>query len=84
MGFAPVDREWLDRKTDRITVDPSTMNGEACIRGLPITVGQVLHAIAMYRDREELKRAYPDLDDEDIRQVVRYAWLRKFTAERAK
>ncbi len=60
-------------KLDRITIDPGKMNGQPCIRGMRITVRRVLHAIAAYGTGEELRRAYPDLEDEDIRQALEYA-----------
>jgi uncharacterized protein (DUF433 family) len=49
------------------------MNGQACIRDLRLTVRRVLEAIAVYPDREELRREYPELDEEDIRQALEYA-----------
>jgi uncharacterized protein (DUF433 family) len=60
-------------KFDRITIDSSQMNGEPCIRGLRLTVRRVLEAMAVYPDREELKREYPELQDEDIRQALAFA-----------
>src|SRR6516225_402037 len=60
-------------KLDRITIDPAKMNGEPCIRGLRLTVRRVLEALATYPDREELKREYPELQDEDIRQALAFA-----------
>jgi len=60
-------------KLDRITVDPEKMNGQPTIRGLRITVRRVLEALAVYPDREELRREYPELEDEDIRQALEYA-----------
>lgn len=60
---------------DRITVEPGKMNGQPCIRGMRITVKRVVLAIATYGMGEELKRAYPDLEDEDIRQALEYAAL---------
>ena len=58
---------------DRITCNPTKMNGQPCIRGLRLTVRRVLETIAMYPDREELRREYPELEDEDIRQALEYA-----------
>jgi uncharacterized protein (DUF433 family) len=58
---------------DRITSDPRRMNGEPCIRDLRLTVRRVLEALATYSDRSELKREYPELEDEDIRQALTYA-----------
>ena len=60
-------------KLDRITIDLDKMNGEPCIRGLRLTVRRVLEALAPYPDRAELKREYPELEDEDIRQAQAYA-----------
>jgi len=60
-------------KLDRITVEPGKMNGQPCIRGLRITVRRVVLGVATYGTGEELRRAYPDLDDEDIRQALEYA-----------
>jgi uncharacterized protein (DUF433 family) len=60
-------------KLDRITIDPQKMNGQPCIRGMRITVRRVLLAIATYGTGDELHRAYPDLEDEDIRQALEYA-----------
>lgn len=58
---------------NRITIDPARMNGEPCVRNLRLTVRRVLEALAVYPDRSELKREYPELEDEDIRQVLTYA-----------
>ncbi len=58
---------------DRITSDPARMNGEPCIRNLRLTVRRVLEALAAYPGREELKREYPELEDEDIRQALAFA-----------
>src|SRR5260370_1397359 len=49
------------------------MNGEPCIRDLRLTVRRVLEALAIYPDRIELKREYPELEDEDIRQALAFA-----------
>jgi uncharacterized protein (DUF433 family) len=58
---------------NRITVNPKRMNGQPCIRDLRLTVRRVVEAAALYPDRQELKREYPELDDEDIRQALSYA-----------
>jgi len=60
-------------KFDRITIDVARMNGEPCIRDLRLTVRRVLEALAIYPDRAELKREYPELEDEDIRQALAFA-----------
>lgn len=58
---------------DRITVDPARMNGQPCVRGMRLTVKRVLALLAMYPDRAELKREYPELEEADIRQVLEFA-----------
>jgi uncharacterized protein (DUF433 family) len=58
---------------DRITVNPEQMNGQPCIRGLRITVRRVLEALSLYPDRDELRREYPEIEDEDIQQALAYA-----------
>lgn len=60
-------------KLDRITIDTTRMNGEPCIRDLRLTVRRVLEALALYPDRAELKREYPELEDEDICQALAFA-----------
>ena len=60
-------------KFDRITMNPEKVNGQPCIRGMRLTVRRVLDLVATYPDRAELKEAYPELEDEDIRQALAYA-----------
>jgi uncharacterized protein (DUF433 family) len=49
------------------------MNGQPCIRQLRLTVRRVVEAVAAYPNREDLKREYPELEDEDIREALAYA-----------
>ncbi|HAK96120.1 MAG TPA: hypothetical protein DCM87_14285 [Planctomycetes bacterium] len=58
---------------ERITCDPTRLNGQPCIRDLRLPVRRVLEAMALYPNREELKREYPELEDEDLRQALGYA-----------
>lgn len=58
---------------DRITVDPRRMNGQPCIRQLRLTVRRVVEAVATYPDRRDLRREFPELEDEDIREALGYA-----------
>ncbi len=58
---------------ERITIAPSVMNGQPCIRGTRLTVKRVLHILAEYTDREEIRKDYPRLEEEDIRQALLYA-----------
>jgi uncharacterized protein (DUF433 family) len=63
----------MSTEFDRITIDPEQMNGQPCIRGMRLTVRRVVEAVALYPDRAELKREYPELEDDDIRQALEYA-----------
>lgn len=60
-------------KFDRITVDPARINGQPTIRNMRLTVRRVIELLALYADRNELRREYPELEDEDIRQALSYA-----------
>ena len=57
----------------RITVDPKQMGGVPCIRRLRIPVATVVGMIADAMTEEEILRAYPDLERDDIREALRYA-----------
>ena len=57
----------------RITVNPNRMNGQPCIRNLPSTVRRVVEAVALYPNRKDLRREYPELEEEDIREALAYA-----------
>ncbi len=60
-------------KLDRISVDPKRMNGQPTIRNLRLTVRRVIELLALYSDRDELRREYPELEDEDIKQSLLFA-----------
>jgi uncharacterized protein (DUF433 family) len=57
----------------RITVDPAVMGGKPCIRGLRVTVGTVLGLLAAGHTAEEILKAYPYLEAEDIPEALGYA-----------
>ena len=63
-------------KFDRITFDPKMMGGRACIRGMRVTVSLLVNLVANRMSTEEILKAYPYLEAEDIQQVLQYAaWL---------
>ena len=57
----------------RITLDPAVMGGKPCIRGLRVTVGTVVGLLAAGRPEEEVLKAYPYLEKEDLREALAYA-----------
>ncbi|MBE9194648.1 DUF433 domain-containing protein [Synechocystis sp. LEGE 06083] len=59
-------------KLERITINPSQMNGQPCIRGQRLTVKRVVDLLATYPDRHELYQEFPELEEEDIRQALAY------------
>ena len=60
-------------KFTRITVNPNQMGGVPCIRGLRIPVATVVGMAAEGMKHEEILKAFPDLELEDIREALRYA-----------
>lgn len=58
---------------DRITVNPNVCLGQPTIRGMRITVAFILKLLASQMSIEEVLEAYPELEDEDIRQALNYA-----------
>jgi len=65
----------MNRIFERISCNPEILNGQACIRGMRLTVRRVVEAVALYPDRAELKTEYPELEDDDIRQALKFAAL---------
>ena len=57
----------------RITLDPNTMGGKPCIRGLRVTVGTLVGLLAAGRSVQEILAAYPYLEPEDISEALAYA-----------
>ena len=58
---------------DRITSDPLLMGGRASIRGMRITVAQVVNLVANGMLVDDILREYPDLEADDVRQALQYA-----------
>jgi uncharacterized protein (DUF433 family) len=57
----------------RITFDPNVMGGKPCIRGLRVTVGMIVGLIASGYSTLEILKAYPYLEEDDIREALSYA-----------
>jgi len=58
---------------DRITLNSAVMGGKPCIRGMRVTVGTVVGLMASGHSPEEILRAYPYLEIDDIYQALAYA-----------
>ncbi|MEK9136693.1 MAG: DUF433 domain-containing protein [Bacteroidota bacterium] len=58
---------------NRITFDPNVMGGKPCIRGMRITVGTILGLMASGHASGEILKAYPYLEEEDLKEALAYA-----------
>ena len=76
-SFTPVlewtTETWNMAATDRITIDPSVMQGKPVIRGTRITVDLLLRKLSEGATEAALLDAYPHLSVEDIRASLAYA-----------
>ena len=59
-------------KFKRITINPEQMGGVPCIRNLRIPVATIIGMLAEGMKEEEILRAYPDLEPEDIKEALRF------------
>ena len=58
---------------DRITIEPGKRSGKPCIRGLRITVADVLEYLASGMSEDEVLHDFPDLTREDVRACLAFA-----------
>jgi uncharacterized protein (DUF433 family) len=56
-----------------ITIDPNMRNGKPCIRGLRITVYDVLEYLAGGMSENDILADFPDLTGEDIKACIAFA-----------
>jgi uncharacterized protein (DUF433 family) len=60
-----------------ITIEPGKRGGKPCIRGLRITVGDVLGWLAAGMTPAEIIEDFPDLTEDDIQACREYAAVRE-------
>jgi len=58
---------------DFITVEPGKRGGKPCVRGLRITVYEVLEYLASEMTEDEILADFPDLTKEDLKACIAYA-----------
>lgn len=58
---------------DRITIEPGKRGGKPCIRGLRITVYDVLEYLASGMTEAEILADFPDLEPDDIKACLAFA-----------
>jgi uncharacterized protein (DUF433 family) len=63
----------MENLLTRITINPRVMVGKPTIRGMRITVEQILRALSGGVSEKELLEEYPDLEKEDFQAVFAYA-----------
>jgi uncharacterized protein (DUF433 family) len=56
-----------------ITIEPDKRGGKPCIRGLRITVSDVLEYLASGMSEDEIVRDFPDLTIEDVHACLAFA-----------
>ena len=58
---------------NHITIEPDKRGGKPCIRGLRITVYDVLDYLASDMTEDEILQDFPDLTRDDIRACLAFA-----------
>jgi uncharacterized protein (DUF433 family) len=58
---------------ERITIDDNLCNGKPTIRGKRVTVQTILEFISAGDKEEDILRAYPFLEQEDIKACLKFA-----------
>jgi uncharacterized protein (DUF433 family) len=58
---------------DYITIEPNKRSGKPCVRGLRITVYEVLEYLASDMTEAEILEDFPDLTREDLKACIAYA-----------
>ena len=56
-----------------ITIEPDKRGGKPCVRGLRITVYEVLEYLASDMTEEEILADFPDLTHEDLKACIAFA-----------
>jgi len=58
---------------DRITIEPGKRSGKPCIRGMRITVYDILEYLASGMSEEEILEDFPELEKDDITACLAFA-----------
>lgn len=68
---------------DRITLDPGKRSGQPCIRGMRITVKDILEYLAGGMTQAEILEDFPELEQEDLTACFAFAAHRESHLELA-
>lgn len=58
---------------DYITIDPNKRGGKPCVRGLRITVYEVLEYLASDMTEDQILADFPDLTRDDLKACIAFA-----------
>ena len=56
----------------RITSNPNILHGKPCVKGTRLSVEFILELLASGGTRADIVKAYPELNEEDIEEAIRY------------
>ena len=56
-----------------ITIEPGKRGGKPCVRGMRISVADVLGWLAAGMTHQQIREDYPELTEDDIRACLGYA-----------
>jgi uncharacterized protein (DUF433 family) len=62
---------------DLITIDPDKLDGKPCVRGMRISVADVLEYLASGMTLEEVLSDFPDLTRDDVLACLAHAAARE-------
>lgn len=63
----------MENMEERIKIDQNVCNGKACIKGTRIPVHIILDLLASGESFDNIKKAYPNISNEDIYACIKYA-----------
>jgi uncharacterized protein (DUF433 family) len=63
----------MNKLSNRIVSDPKICSGKPCIKGTRIPVHIILDLLAAGESYKGIKKAYPNITDEDIKACLNYA-----------
>jgi uncharacterized protein (DUF433 family) len=73
MEWGAFNKEMRGKLLARITADPAVLVGKPVIRGMRISVAQIVTAVAAGVPQSELLEDYPGLEPDDIQAALLYA-----------
>ena len=71
----------MSKFLDRIHIEPGKRSGKPCIRGLRITVSDVLEWLANGMTMQEILEDFPELEAEDIKACLQFAASREHSMQ---